>query len=150
MKYFLVLITALIFLIACSTKKGPASASNKNVEAVSRVTGDTITLPSGLKYKIIKEGSGKKPKLTNKVRTHYHGTLEDGTVFDSSYERGEPLMFRVNQVIKGWTQALQLMREGAIWELYIPSKLGYGSRGAGKIPPFSNLIFKVELLEIVN
>lgn len=150
MKHFLALIFTFVLLAACSAKKNTSATSNKNIEAVSHVTGDTITLSSGLRYKIIKEGTGKKPKLTNKVRTHYHGTLEDGTVFDSSYERGEPLMFRVNQVIKGWTEALQLMREGAIWELYIPSKLGYGSRGAGKIPPFSNLIFKVELLEIVD
>ena len=104
---------------------------------------------SGLQYEILKEGSGPKPTETSKVKVHYHGTLTDGTVFDSSVERGEPTSFGVNQVIKGWTEALQLMPQGSKWKLYIPSDLAYGPRGAGgKIGPYETLIFEVELLEI--
>jgi len=107
------------------------------------------TLPSGLQYKVLKSGTGKTPKATDTVKVHYHGTLIDGTVFDSSVERGEPTTFGVNQVIPGWTEALQLMKEGDKWQLVIPSKLAYGERGAGgKIGPNSVLIFDVELLSI--
>ena len=109
-----------------------------------------VTLPSGLQYEVIKAGTGKKPKLTNRVRCHYEGTLIDGTLFDSSVKRGQPAVFGVNQVIKGWTEALQLMGEGAKWKLYIPSDLGYGSQGAGEmIPPYSTLIFEVELIDVI-
>ena len=109
-----------------------------------------VVLPSGLQYEIIKEGTGKKPKATDQVRCHYEGTLIDGTLFDSSIQRGEPAVFGVNQVIPGWVEALQLMSEGAKWKLYIPSDLGYGARGAGEmIPPHSTLIFEVELLEVL-
>ena len=109
-----------------------------------------VVLPSGLQYEIIKEGTGKKPKATDQVRCHYEGTLIDGTLFDSSIQRGEPAVFGVNQVIPGWVEALQLMPEGSKWKLYIPSELGYGARGAGEmIPPHSTLIFEVELLEVV-
>lgn len=104
---------------------------------------------SGLQYEVVKEGSGKSPEATDKVTVHYTGKLIDGTVFDSSVERGEPITFGVNQVIDGWTEALQLMQEGDKWILYIPSELGYGERGAGgQIPPFAPLIFEVELLEV--
>jgi FKBP-type peptidyl-prolyl cis-trans isomerase len=104
---------------------------------------------SGLQYEVLKEGNGPKPTETSKVKVHYHGTLTDGTVFDSSVERGEPTSFGVNQVIKGWTEALQLMPQGSKWKLYIPSDLAYGPRGAGgKIGPYETLIFEVELLEI--
>ncbi len=107
------------------------------------------TLPSGLQYKVIKSGTGNSPKATDRVKVHYHGTLIDGTVFDSSVERGQPATFGVNQVIPGWTEALQLMKEGDKWQVYIPSKLAYGERGAGgKIGPNSTLIFDVELLSI--
>ncbi len=107
------------------------------------------TTESGLQYEILKEGTGEMPKLTDKVKTHYHGTLIDGTVFDSSVQRGEPISFPVNGVIKGWTEALQLMKVGAKWKLYIPYDLAYGERGAGaQIPPYSALIFEVELLDI--
>lgn len=108
------------------------------------------TTQSGLQYEVIKQGSGKvNPKPTDTVTTHYHGTLIDGTVFDSSVKRGEPIDFRVNQVIKGWTEALQLMNVGDKYKLYIPSDLAYGERGAGQtIGPNSTLIFEVELIAI--
>ena len=107
-------------------------------------------LPSGLQYEVIREGNGKRPKATDQVRCHYEGTLIDGTLFDSSIQRGEPAVFGVNQVIKGWVEALQLMSEGAKWKLYIPSELGYGAAGAGAmIPPHSVLIFEVELIEVL-
>ena len=109
-----------------------------------------VVLPSGLQYEIIKEGTGKKPKATDQVRCHYEGTLIDGTLFDSSIQRGEPAVFGVNQVIPGWVEALQLMPEGSKWKLFIPSELGYGARGAGEmITPHSTLIFEVELLEVL-
>jgi FKBP-type peptidyl-prolyl cis-trans isomerase FklB len=112
---------------------------------------DNVTaLPSGLQFEVLKEGDGEIPKATDKVRCHYHGTLIDGTVFDSSVQRGQPAVFGVNQVIKGWVEALQLMSVGSKWRLYIPSELAYGEQGAGgAIEPNSALIFDVELLEIV-
>jgi len=107
------------------------------------------TLPSGLQYKVLTEGSGKIPKPEDTVTVHYKGTLIDGTEFDSSYKRGQPATFQVKGVIKGWTEALQLMKEGSKWQLFIPPGLGYGERGAGStIPPNSTLIFEVELLTI--
>ncbi len=117
--------------------------ANKNEEGIT-------VLPSGLQYKVLKEGEGDMPKATDQVKCHYHGTLIDGTVFDSSVERGQPAVFPVNGVIQGWVEALQLMSVGSKWKLFIPSELAYGSRGAGaKIGPDSTLIFDVELLEIV-
>ena len=108
-----------------------------------------ITLASGLQYEVIVDGSGEKPKLEDNVTTHYHGTLLDGTVFDSSVDRGEPASFPVGGVIKGWTEALQLMTVGSKWKLYVPYDLAYGERGAGpQIGPYSTLIFEVELLNI--
>ena len=107
-------------------------------------------LPSGLQYEVLREGNGKQPKATDRVRCHYEGTLIDGTLFDSSIQRGEPAVFGVNQVIKGWVEALQLMSEGAKWKLYIPSDLAYGANGAGEmIPPHSTLVFEVELIEVL-
>ena len=109
-----------------------------------------VTLPSGLQYEVVREGNGRRPKATDRVRCHYEGTLIDGTLFDSSVKRGEPAVFGVNQVIKGWVEALQLMSEGAKWKLYIPSELAYGAQGAGEmIPPQSTLIFEVELIEVL-
>ena len=109
-----------------------------------------ITLESGLQYEVLTEGNGKKPSATDRVKCHYEGTLIDGTLFDSSIKRGEPAVFGVNQVIKGWVEALQLMSEGSKWRLYIPSDLGYGAQGAGEmIPPHSTLIFDVELIEVL-
>jgi len=108
-----------------------------------------VVLPSGLQYKVITEGSGKTPKATDQVKVHYKGTLIDGTEFDSSFKRNQPAEFKVGGVIKGWTEALQLMKEGSKWMLYIPSDLAYGPRGAGaQIGPNATLIFEVELLEV--
>ena len=107
-------------------------------------------LPSGLQYEVITEGDGKKPSATDRVQCHYEGTLIDGTVFDSSIKRGEPAVFGVNQVIKGWVEALQLMQEGAKWRLYIPYDMAYGEHGAGEmIPPYSALVFDVELIKVL-
>lgn len=110
-----------------------------------------VTLPSGMQYEIIQEGNGPVPTASDKVKTHYHGTLIDGTVFDSSVERGQPATFGVTQVIQGWQEALQLMPVGSKWRLYIPYNLAYGERGAGgQIGPFATLIFDIELIEIVK
>lgn len=112
--------------------------------------GITVTA-SGLQYEVITAGTGEKPTASSRVKTHYHGTLIDGTVFDSSVKRGQPIDFAVGGVIPGWTEALQLMPVGSKWRLYIPQNLAYGARGAGdSIPPFSALIFEVELLEIMG
>lgn len=124
-------------------KEGEAFLTeNKKKEGV-------VVLPSGLQYKVMKKGVGKKPKATDTVTTHYRGTLIDGTEFDSSYKRGQPVSFPVNGVIPGWTEALQLMEEGAKWQLFVPSSLAYGERGAGpQIGPHAALIFEVELISI--
>lgn len=109
-----------------------------------------VTLPSGLQYEILTQGNGPKPKATDRVRCHYHGTLINGQVFDSSVERGQPAVFGVSQVIPGWVEALQLMPVGSRWKLFIPSNLAYGEQGAGdSIAPNSALIFEVELIGIV-
>jgi FKBP-type peptidyl-prolyl cis-trans isomerase FklB len=108
-----------------------------------------VTLPDGLQYKILKEGDGAKPKATDTVTVHYRGTLISGTEFDSSYKRKEPVSFPVNGVIAGWTEALQLMKVGSKWQLFIPSTLAYGERGAGPdLGPNATLIFEVELISI--
>ncbi|MDD4776795.1 MAG: FKBP-type peptidyl-prolyl cis-trans isomerase [Fermentimonas sp.] len=128
---------------------------NKNLEAgkafleENKKKESVVALPSGLQYEILNEGDGAIPKATDKVKCHYHGTLLDGTVFDSSVQRGQPAVFGVNQVIKGWVEALQLMSVGSKWRLFIPSNLAYGEQGAGgAIEPNSTLIFDVELLGI--
>jgi FKBP-type peptidyl-prolyl cis-trans isomerase FklB len=137
------------------TEKLQAAQSSKNIDEgkafleINRMKEGVIVLPSGLQYREVKAGAGRSPKATDKVTTHYRGTLLDGTVFDSSYERREPATFPVNGVIAGWTEALQLMKEGAVWELFIPANLAYGTRGAGgKIGPNATLIFTVELLNV--
>jgi len=107
------------------------------------------TLPSGLQYEVLTAGEGDKPSAEDQVRTHYHGTLIDGTVFDSSYQRGQPAEFPVGGVIAGWTEALQLMGVGSKWRLYVPSELAYGAQGVGSIPPHSVLVFDVELLAVL-
>lgn len=132
--------------IACSAeaKKAGEEFLEKNGKRP-----EVKTTASGLQYEVLKEGSGDKPKTSDIVRVHYHGTLIDGTVFDSSVQRGEPAEFGVNQVIQGWVEALQLMPVGSKYKLYIPYDLAYGQSGAGSmIKPFSALIFEVELLEI--
>jgi len=116
-------------------------AENKTKEGVQETA-------SGLQYKSLIEGTGEKPGATDKVKVHYEGKLLNGTIFDSSYQRGEPIVFGLNQVIPGWTEGLQLMNVGSTYELYIPANLGYGDRAAGQIPPGSCLIFKVELISI--
>ncbi len=129
--------------------KEQKSAGEKFLAENAKKAG-VITTASGLQYEIIKEGRGQKPTATDKVKVHYHGTLLDGTVFDSSVKRNTPASFGVNQVIKGWVEALQLMPVGSKWKLYIPQELAYGAHGAGEtIRPYSALIFEVELLEIL-
>ena len=109
-----------------------------------------VTTKSGLQYEVLSEGSGRHPKATDKVQCHYEGRLIDDTVFDSSYRRGEPAVFGLNQVIAGWTEGLQLMGEGAKYRFYIPYLLGYGENGAGEmIPPYATLVFDVELLKVL-
>ena len=109
-----------------------------------------VTLASGLQYEVITEGQGATPKASDTVKVHYHGTLIDGKVFDSSVQRGEPATFGVTQVISGWVEALQLMPVGSKWKLFIPSNLAYGAQGAGQaIGPHTTLVFEVELLDIV-
>ena len=109
-----------------------------------------ITLPSGLQYQVLKEGNGKKPSAKDYVKCHYEGFLIDGTVFDSSVQRGEPAVFGLQQVIAGWTEGLQLMQEGAKYRFFIPYRLAYGEGGAGSsIPPFAALIFDVELIQVM-
>ena len=126
------------------------AAAGKEYQEIMRHKSGVVTLPNGLQYEIIKEGSGAKPKATDKVRVHYHGTLINGVVFDSSVERGEPAEFPLNAVIPGWTEILQLMPVGSKWRVVIPSELAYGSRGAGDvIRPNMTLIFEIELLDIV-
>lgn len=116
-------------------------SKNKRVPGV-------ITSKSGLQYKILKEGTGATPSDTSQVEVNYEGRLIDGTVFDSSYKRGQSATFGCNQVIKGWTEALTMMKEGDVWELYIPYNLAYGERGNQSIPPYATLIFKVELIKV--
>jgi FKBP-type peptidyl-prolyl cis-trans isomerase FklB len=135
--------------------KAEKSVGNKRIGeqflAANKTKPGVIVTPSGLQYIITKAGTGPKPSLTDKVKVHYHGTLIDGRVFDSSVERGEPIEISVNGVIPGWTEALQMMPVGSKWKLFIPSSLGYGDQQAGPlIAPGSTLIFDVELLDIIK
>lgn len=126
-----------------------AKAVGEDFLAENAKKDNIVVLPSGLQYEVIREGNGKKPGATSKVKCHYEGTLIDGTKFDSSYDRGEPATFGLNQVIAGWTEGLQLMSEGAKYRFFIPYNLGYGERGAGaSIPPYAALVFDVELIEV--
>lgn len=127
-----------------------AKSAGEDFLAANAKKEGVVTLPSGLQYQVLREGNGKRPKATDQVRCHYEGTLINGTVFDSSYKRGEPAVFGLNQVIKGWTEGVQLMQEGAKYRFFIPYDLAYGERGAGQqIPPFAALIFDVELIEVI-
>jgi FKBP-type peptidyl-prolyl cis-trans isomerase FklB len=135
---------------AAAAEKGKAAkeAGEKFLAENAKKDG-IITLPSGLQYQVLKEGNGKRPKATDRVKCHYEGTLIDGTVFDSSYRRGESITFPLNGVIAGWTEGLQLMSIGSKYKFFIPYQLAYGERGAGQsIPPYAALIFTVELLGI--
>ncbi|MEN6456466.1 MAG: FKBP-type peptidyl-prolyl cis-trans isomerase [Prolixibacteraceae bacterium] len=140
------------FFEKVSTKEAAKNAEEgKTFLEQNKAKEGVITTASGLQYEILKAGEGPKPTADQTVKCHYHGTLIDGKVFDSSVDRGEPATFNVSQVIPGWTEALQLMPVGSKWKLYIPGELAYGERGAGKdIGPNTTLIFEVELLEIVK
>lgn len=134
-------------------QKKAAAASQEQGETFLRMNKErpgVITLASGLQYQVLQEGTGRQPRQTDRVRCHYEGRLVDGTVFDSSIQRGEPAVFGVTQVIQGWVEALQLMKEGAKWRLFIPYQLAYGEQGAGDaIPPRAALVFDVELLKVL-
>lgn len=124
-------------------------AGEEYLEKNAARSGVTV-LPSGLQYEVLREGTGRKPKATYSVKCHYEGTLVDGTVFDSSRRRGEPAVFPLNGVIRGWTEGLQLMQEGAVYRFFIPYNLAYGENGAGaSIPPYAALVFEVELIEVL-
>ena len=135
-------------------KKGEERLKNVKAEGEAFLADNAkkegiVTLPSGLQYQVLQEGNGKSPKATDQVKCHYEGTLINGKVFDSSYRRGEPATFPLNGVIAGWTEGLQLMKEGAKYRFFIPFNLAYGTRGAGQdIPPYATLIFDVELIEV--
>jgi FKBP-type peptidyl-prolyl cis-trans isomerase FklB len=147
-------LVAVLVAAACTNSGGgdeprQGSVATESATAEQQPAGETVTTPSGLKYEVITPGTGKSPKLSDSVTVNYRGTLTNGTEFDSSYKRGKPATFPVSGVIKGWTEALQLMQEGAKWKLTIPPDLAYGSRGAGGvIGPNETLVFEVELLKV--
>lgn len=135
---------------AAEAEKAKASAqAGKDFLLENAKKDGVVVLESGLQYEVLSAGEGEQPVRESTVRTHYHGTLIDGTVFDSSYERGQPAEFPVSGVIAGWTEALQLMGVGSKWRLYVPSELAYGGQAVGSIPPHSTLVFDVELLAIL-
>ena len=127
---------------------GPNKVAGEKFLAANKKKPGVVTLPSGVQYKVIKEGNGPMPKDTSMVKVQYEGKTIDGKVFDSSYKRGEPVSLRANQVIKGWTEALVHMPAGSVWEVYIPQELAYGDREQGEIKPYSPLIFKIELISV--
>lgn len=129
-------------------KSGVAKMEGEKFLAENKTKKGVVTTASGLQYKVVTMGKGKKPKATDNVTVHYSGKLLNGTVFDNSYDRGEPVTFPINGVIPGWTEVLQLMPVGSKWEVFVPANLGYGDNPAGQIPPGSTLLFDVELLSI--
>ena len=133
---------------AMEKEYGPNKEAGEKFLAANKKKPGVVTLPSGVQYKVIKEGNGAMPKDTSMVKVNYEGKTIDGKVFDSSYKRGEPVDLRANQVIKGWTEALVHMPAGSVWEVYIPQNLAYGEREQGQIKPFSVLIFKIELISV--
>ena len=133
---------------AMEKQYGPNKVAGEKFLAANKKKSGVVTLPSGVQYKVIKEGNGPMPKDTSMVKVQYEGKTIDGNVFDSSYKRGEPVSLRANQVIKGWTEALVHMPVGSVWEVYIPQNLAYGEREQGQIKPFSVLIFKIELVSL--
>ncbi len=147
-------ILAAVATLLCVAPMAHAQAGQEKGEAYIAENGrkeGVKTLPSGLQYRVIKDGDGKHPTKAEQVVVHYKGTLIDGREFDSSYKRGEPAKFGVSQVIKGWTEALQLMKEGSKWTLYVPWYLAYGEKGSGKlIGPHETLVFEVELIAVLN
>lgn len=160
MKPLLILLTSTLLLSGCGSpaknekaaEAAPGSISTPSPAKTTDASG-YVTTASGLRYKVLASGpaSGQRPTIYDTVVVHYRGTLVDGTVFDSSYDRGQPASFGVSQVIPGWTQALQMMRPGDKWLIQIPFNLAYGSRGSPpKIPPFADLIFQVELLNVLR
>ena len=159
MKRILIAAAAVLALSACQQKDkvaepgAPAQQSEVSKTFMAKVgkeTGVTV-LPSGLAYKVVRAGpaTGLKPGSKDEVKVHYEGKLEDGTVFDSSYERGAPAAMPLDRLIPAWQEALQLMRPGDEWLLYVPSNLGYGEEGAGQIPPGAPLIFRIELIDVL-
>jgi FKBP-type peptidyl-prolyl cis-trans isomerase FklB len=146
----LVAMLMVLTMSACSKPAEDAGGVATQGEAAPvEETAKIVTTETGLMYEILESGDGATPKETDRVTVHYRGTLEDGTEFDSSHKRGQPAVFPVNRVIRGWTEALQLMKEGDKWRLTIPPDLAYGSRGAGaSIPPGATLTFEVELIKV--
>jgi FKBP-type peptidyl-prolyl cis-trans isomerase FklB len=150
-----ILLAALAFSVAlfCSAPGARAGVGREKGEAFLEENAKkegVKTLPSGLQYRVLKEGDGKHPKKADQVVVHYKGTLIDGREFDSSYTRGQPAKFGVLAVIKGWTEALQLMKEGSKWILYVPSRLAYGDKGSGKlIGPHETLVFELDLIAVM-
>ena len=153
MKHILLAIFTLAATLLCSAPGARAQVGREKGEAFLIENGKkegVRTLPSGLQYRVLKEGDGRHPKKSDQVVVHYKGTLIDGREFDSSHKRGEPMKFGVMQVIKGWSEALPLMKEGAKWMLYIPWQLAYGEKGSGKlIGPNETLIFEIELIAVM-
>ena len=154
-KIAIVVVIVILFFVFLQFTSGNKKAAEENKQkgadflAANKDAEDVITTASGLQYLVLEQGTGQQhPEARDTVKVHYHGTLLDGTVFDSSVERGEPIEFGLGQVIKGWTEGLQLMVVGQKTRLFIPSELAYGNRSAGAIKPGSTLIFDVELLEI--
>jgi FKBP-type peptidyl-prolyl cis-trans isomerase len=148
----LILLAALGIAYACVRRPGPPVAARRQEAAAFLAANGAkpgvVTLPSGLQYRVLTAGSGRRPAAGDRVTVNYRGRLIDGTGFDSSFDRGEPATFPVSGVIAGWSEALQLMPEGSSWELVIPAGLAYGASGAGPIPPDATLIFQVDLLAI--
>lgn len=160
MKRILIIAAAALALAACQQKGGktaepgaPAAQSEVSKTFMAKVGKEAgvKVLPSGLAYKVVRTGpeTGLKPGPKDEVKVHYEGKLEDGTVFDSSYERGAPAAMPLDRLIPAWQEALQLMRPGDEWLLYVPSNLGYGEEGAGQIPPGAPLIFRIELIDVL-
>lgn len=140
------------YMSAAQAKKG-AAAKEKGAKflAENKTKKGIVTLPSGLQYEVIKTGTGPKPLATDKVKVHYHGTFIDGTVFDSSVQKGKPIEWPVNQFVKGWTEALQLMNTGSKWKIYLPYDLAYGEQGSPpQIGPYETLVFELELIDILK
>lgn len=150
-KVLILAVAALLAVAGCSKKAADQTAASTAFLATNAKAEGVHTLPSGLQFKVVREGpsDGLRPKLNDEVKVHYEGKLVDGKVFDSSYERGQPAAMPLKALIPGWQEALQLMRPGDEWTLYVPPQLGYGAEGAGEIPPGAVLIFRIELIDVL-